>query len=45
MYKKKALVIGSNSFSGSWFVNLLLNKKYYVYGVSRSSELSGIFLR
>ena len=45
MYKKKALVIGSNSFSGSWFVNLLLNEKYYVYGVSRSSELSGIFLR
>lgn len=45
MYKKKALVIGSNSFSGSWFVNLLLSKNYYVYGVTRSLELSEVFLK
>jgi len=43
--KKKVMVIGSNSFSGSDFVDLLLEKKdYSVVGVSRSTEKSPIFL-
>ena len=33
---KKILVIGSNSFSSSSLINLLLKKKYIVYGISRS---------
>jgi len=42
---KKVLVIGSNSFSGSDFVDLLLEKKTYVVkGVSRSPEKSDVFL-
>ena len=41
---KKFLVIGSNSFSGSHFVNLLLKKNYKVYGASRSREPSKEFL-
>ncbi len=42
---KKVLVIGSNSFSGSDFIDLLLGKnEYSVMGVSRSSEKSGLFL-
>lgn len=42
---KKVLVIGSNSFSGSDFIDLLLEKKEYeVLGVSRSPEKSGLFL-
>lgn len=42
---KKVIVIGSNSFSGSDFVDLLLeNGGYYVIGVSRSSEKSSLFL-
>ena len=42
---KKVLVIGSNSFSGSDFVDLLLEKKEYeVIGVSRSPEKSSLFL-
>tara|TARA_E500000178_G_scaffold267616_1_gene265123 strand:+ start:498 stop:1493 length:996 start_codon:yes stop_codon:yes gene_type:complete len=36
--KKKILIIGSNSFAGSNFINLLLNKKYQVSGISRSKE-------
>jgi dTDP-glucose 4,6-dehydratase len=43
---KKVLVIGSNSFSGSDFVDLLLEKKQYlVKGISRSPEKSAVFLR
>lgn len=43
--KKKVIVIGSNSFSGSDFVDLLLLKnEYSVVGVSRSPEKSGLFL-
>jgi dTDP-glucose 4,6-dehydratase len=43
--KKKVIVIGSNSFSGSDFVDLLLEKgEYSVIGISRSPEKSGIFL-
>ncbi len=42
---KKVLVIGSNSFSGSDFVDLLLEKKeYQVVGVSRSAEKTALFL-
>ncbi len=42
---KKVLVIGSNSFSGSDFVDLLLEKgDYQVVGISRSPEKSALFL-
>jgi dTDP-glucose 4,6-dehydratase len=42
---KKVLVIGSNSFSGSDFIDLLLEKKeYQVVGISRSAEKSSLFL-
>ena len=41
---KKILIIGSNSFSGSHFVNLLLNKKIKVFGMSRSREPRNEFL-
>ena len=42
---KTVFVIGSNSFSGSDFVDLLLKtKRYDVVGVSRSPEKSQIFL-
>lgn len=42
---KKVLVIGSNSFSGSDFIDLLLEKgKYEVVGISRSPEKSSLFL-
>ena len=40
----KVLVIGSNSFSGSNFVNSLLLKGYEVLGVSRSKEPEEVFL-
>ncbi|MCB1107764.1 MAG: GDP-mannose 4,6-dehydratase [Chlamydiia bacterium] len=42
---KKVLVIGSNSFSGSDFIDLLLEKgEYKVTGVSRSPEKDSLFL-
>lgn len=42
---KKVLVIGSNSFSGSDFIDLLLERgEYEVIGVSRSAEKSALFL-
>jgi len=40
----KFLVIGSNSFSGSHFVNFLLNQGEIVTGVSRSEEPNDVFL-
>ncbi len=40
----KYLVIGSNSFSGSNFINFLLNKNHKVVGVSRSTEIKKEFL-
>jgi dTDP-glucose 4,6-dehydratase len=40
----KILVIGSNSFSGSNLINLLLNEGYEVFGISRSNEYPSIFL-
>lgn len=42
---KKVLVIGSNSFSGSDFIDLLLETgNYEVIGMSRSAEKSPLFL-
>jgi dTDP-glucose 4,6-dehydratase len=42
---KKVLVIGSNSFSGSDFTDLLLERtEYEVVGISRSPEKSSLFL-
>src|SRR5580704_17142422 len=42
---KKVVVIGSNSFSGSDFIDLLLEKGgYQVIGVSRSPEKGSLFL-
>lgn len=41
--KKKFLIIGSNSFAGSNFINYLLNKKFNVIGLSRSKENSAHF--
>lgn len=41
---KKFLIIGSNSFSGSHFVNYALEKKCKIYGVSRSKEQHTVFL-
>ena len=38
------LVIGSNSFSGSNFVNYLLKNNFKVIGVSRSKDLNANFL-
>lgn len=41
---KKVIVLGSNSFSGSDFISLLLEKnKYRVVGISRSAEKNKIF--
>ncbi len=42
---KKVLVIGSNSFSGSDFIDLLLETgRYEVIGISRSPEKNPLFL-
>jgi len=35
---KKIIILGSNSFAGSNFTDYLLNKKYKVFGFSRSNE-------
>ncbi|MBI3035990.1 GDP-mannose 4,6-dehydratase [Candidatus Woesearchaeota archaeon] len=41
----KVVVIGSNSFSGSHFIDFLLEKtKYEILGISRSPEKSSLFL-
>lgn len=40
----KILVIGSNSFSGSHFVDVLLKKGFSVIGISRSDEPESVFL-
>ena len=39
----KAIVIGSNSFSGSSFVKYLLKKNFKVIGISRSIQKKNIF--
>ncbi|MBI4676453.1 MAG: GDP-mannose 4,6-dehydratase [Elusimicrobia bacterium] len=41
---EKAVVLGSNSFSGSHFVDLLLNEGLEVLGISRSPEPHAAFL-
>jgi len=38
------LVLGSNSFSGSHFVNFLLDHGHDVVGISRSNEIQDVFL-
>ena len=41
---KKILVIGSNSFAGSDFIDFLLSKNFMVFGVSRKKrDKFGIF--
>lgn len=40
----KFFVIGSNSFSGSSFINFLTTKNYEVIGASRSKDIDNIFL-
>ena len=45
MKKKFALIIGSNSFSGSNFINFLLDNDFEVIGISRSSEYNKLFLK
>ena len=42
--KKKFLVLGSNSFSGSSFISFLLKKNYKVLGTSRSKEYNKAYL-
>ena len=42
--KKRFLVLGSNSFSGSNFINFLLKKNCEVVGISRSNEYNEIYL-
>ena len=42
--KKRFLVIGSNSFSGAYFVKYLLDRGDEVLGVSRSAEPNEVFL-
>ena len=42
MIKKKILVIGSNSFAGSIFIDHALKKNFIVVGISRSSENNDI---
>jgi dTDP-glucose 4,6-dehydratase len=41
----KILIIGSNSFAGSDFIDFLLTKKLKVYGVSRRNEIRKEHLR
>ena len=40
---KKFLVLGSNSFTGSHFVNFLIENKIFVVGMSRSNERNKYF--
>jgi len=42
---KKIIVLGSNSFAGSCYIDFLLSKNYKVYGFSRSSEPSKLLLK
>ena len=42
---KKIIILGSNSFAGSSYINYLLNKNYKIYGFSRSKEPSKILLK
>jgi dTDP-glucose 4,6-dehydratase len=42
---KKILIIGSNSFAGSDFIDFLLDKNFKVFGVSRRREIESYHLR
>ena len=42
---KKIIVLGSNSFAGSCYVDYLLNKNYQIYGFSRSAEPPKLLLK
>ena len=42
---KKIIVLGSNSFAGSCYVDYLLNKNYKIYGFSRSAEPPKLLLK
>jgi len=44
MNKEKIVIIGSNSFSGSHFVDHCLNQQLNVLGLSRSIEPNSVFL-
>jgi len=41
---EKIAVIGSNSFSGSYFINYLMQRNMQVMGISRSPEPADVFL-
>lgn len=43
--KKTIFILGSNSFSGSNLIDLLLKKNFYVVGISRSEEINSIYLK
>ena len=42
--KTKFLILGSNSFSGSSFINFILKKNCKVVGVSRTKEYKKVYL-
>ena len=42
---KKIIILGSNSFAASCFIDYLLNKNYKIYGFSRSKEPTKILLK
>ena len=42
---KKIIILGSNSFAGSCYIDYLLNKNYQVYGFSRSNEPKKLLLK
>ena len=43
--KSSIFVIGSNSFSGSSFIDYLLSKNLFVIGISRSKENKDNYLK
>ena len=43
--KNNIFIIGSNSFSGSNFINYLLDKRFFIVGISRSKENKSVFLK
>ena len=42
---KKIIVLGSNSFAGSCYIDYLLNKNYQIYGFSRSDKSPELLLK
>ena len=43
--KKTVIVLGSNSFSGSNLIDLLLTKNFNVIGISRREEIDSVYLK